>query len=178
MSHTMARSGNEMFLVDKSLDVSNSLLYKMATTESYLEALRVFKSRRLYANLRNDFVVPLGTAAFLPATLVEELRKKYKHMNGIVEVLASTGNKVDTQNNKCAENESYEVQMINGLDSLQWEKMIVGFDLTFGLLPMAHNKICSLSAGPRYPKFVTENFFRFNEGKYVMENASAWLTAE
>jgi hypothetical protein len=183
ISHTMYRSGNELFLLppEKSSDVTDTLLYKMATTGGFLEPLRQFKARRLYANLRNDFVVPLGTAAFIAADTVEGLRKKHQHTKGIVEVLHSSGNsQEDSQKETCSDKNtcSYVADMIRGLDSLQWEKMIVGFDLSYGLLPLAHNKICSLAPGPRHPSFVTDYLFRFNEGKHVMENASIWLTSD
>ena len=47
----------------------------MATNEEFLMPLRQFKQRRLYANLRRDSVVPLGTAAFLPKGQVKVLKE-------------------------------------------------------------------------------------------------------
>jgi len=45
--------------------IQDTLVYRMATTESFLAPLRVFQTRRAYANYANDFLVPLGTSAFM-----------------------------------------------------------------------------------------------------------------
>lgn len=109
-------------------------------------------------------MVPLGTAAFLPEALVDELREKNKHAKGIVEVLRSPDHVEEGAESKkasCSDSHSYRMEMIQGLDSLRWEKLIVGFDMSYGLIPLAHKKICSLAPGPRHPSFVTDYLFRF-----------------
>ena len=59
----------------------------MNTDEEYLQPLRSFKSRRLYAAIENDFMVPLPTAAVLDCREVENIRKEYKDKRGIVAVV-------------------------------------------------------------------------------------------
>jgi hypothetical protein len=78
----MSDSVQELMASDTS-----SLLYKMATEDEYLIPLKRFKERRLYANLKRDLVVPLGTAAFLPKVQVQFLRQKYQLQTGFVYVI-------------------------------------------------------------------------------------------
>ena len=69
---------------------NSSLIYKMATEDEFLIPLSRFHERRLYANLKRDFVVPLGTAAFLSKTQVQLLRKKYYKQSGFVYQINTT----------------------------------------------------------------------------------------
>jgi hypothetical protein len=50
----IADTGRDLFLTDE-----DPLLYTMSTDEEYLRPLRAFTSRKLYAALSNDFMVPL-----------------------------------------------------------------------------------------------------------------------
>ena len=61
--------------------------------------------------------------------------------------------------------------MITTLDSLGWEKVLVNFPRS--ILPLAHNKICALT---RSPTWLYHNVLGFDEGKFVMENATSWLS--
>ena len=66
----MGSTGKELFLFDDK-DKTQTLLYRMNTAEEYLAPLRLFKRRRLYANLDNDFMVSAYTGAFLaPETII------------------------------------------------------------------------------------------------------------
>jgi hypothetical protein len=60
--------------------------------------------------------------------------------------------------------------MIEKLDSVGWEKVVVNFPRS--VLPLAHNKICALS---RQPTWLYHRVLGFDEGAYVMENATSWL---
>lgn len=171
----LSNSGNELFYNEQQKDMSESLLYRMATTEEFLAPLRLFSARRLYANLKNDFVVPLGTAAFIASETVQELRKKYKDDTGIVTII-STPRESEVQ--PVESRNDYLESMIQHLNSCGWEKIVVHFPLTFGLFPFAHNKICALAPGPRYHPLITNTLLRFTDGEIVMDNATAWLTKE
>lgn len=75
---------------DGEREEESSLLYRMATAEEFLRPLRTFQKRRLYANLNGDFVVPLGTAAFLNAEMVQTLRERYAYQFGILTTIITT----------------------------------------------------------------------------------------
>lgn len=79
----LRNSGKEIFSLDAK-NPSESLYYTMATTPEFLDPIKAFKARRLYGNLNLDFVVPLGTAAFLPQSEVLRLRQLYRRTYGIV----------------------------------------------------------------------------------------------
>jgi hypothetical protein len=153
-----------MFAFDTPL-LSRSLLYRMATSEDFLLPLRAFKHRRLYANLHNDFVVPLGTAGIFSADEVTKLRRKYRATRGIVATLQQEPTSIlsssDLQTHDPLD------AMRAGLNSLGWEKTIVYFP---GLLPIAHNTICALNRKVYW--FLNEVFA---EGRFVMDHAAEWL---
>jgi hypothetical protein len=79
-------TGRDLFRTD---DTNYPLLFNMCTSEEYLGPLRKFKKRCLYAALENDFMVPLGTAAFLPEDKVRELRSKHTGKKGLLETLVT-----------------------------------------------------------------------------------------
>jgi hypothetical protein len=83
VAQTLFNTGREIFLMDQN-DLEDRLIFKMAISEEFLIPLKQFRERRLYANIDHDFVVPLGTAAFLTAKQVRNIRKKYKKQFGIV----------------------------------------------------------------------------------------------
>ena len=253
VSKTMLSSGRGVFGFDGDDNGGKTLLYQMATEEKFLIPLRSFSNRRLYANLQKDFVVPLGTAAFLHNDAVNDLRKSYGSQSGrnllvnqpsadvvtclhtlllshilpsltlshnfnpayasstsvslcvdisqfspsdvlpgIVSILR-TGNGVvvndlnTESDSSCEENNHHSSSqssssskqsthkdtntMITTLDSLGWEKVVVNFPRS--ILPLAHNKICALT---RSPTWLYHNVLGFNEGKFVMENATSWLS--
>ena len=164
---TMMNTGKDLMLNDApGRVVENSLLYGMATDSSFLLPLRAFKRRRLYANVDKDFAVPLATAAFLFPEVTEAARKRFANEYGIV----AEWTKSDTE----ALHESHEhvartptgsaiASMIRGLDSCDWEKVLVHFDT---LLPTAHNKISALQRGPQW----MSTMLGFSEGEYVMDH--------
>jgi hypothetical protein len=177
VSRTMFSTGRTVFSFDGDKG-SKTLLYQMATEEKFLSPLRSFTSRRLYANLQKDFVVPLGTAAFLHTDAVDELRGTHSRQAGIVSIIR-TGEAHRTRpthgthsDATCDVDETIPDldHMIARLDSLGWEKVVVNFPRS--ILPLAHNKICALTRSPRW---LYHNLLGFNEGQFVMENATSWI---
>ena len=169
VSRVMLSTGRDIFSIQDAEAAEESLLFRMATEDSFLSPLRSFTDRRLYANLNRDFVVPLGTAAFMANDLVKELRKEYQGETGIVSVLKIPPNS-NKNNRKYGGSNSQTDHMIGSLNDLGWDKVIVNFS---GLLPIAHNKICALT---REPKWLYDNILGFNVGQFVMQNASDWLS--
>jgi hypothetical protein len=137
-----------------------SLLFNMSTKAEFLQPLKLFHKRRLYANLNRDFVVPLATAAFLYDNQVDMLRSKFHSQYGIVERFHSNSTSYD---DRC-DSHSYKAKMIDGLNECLWEKVIVNFN---GIIPIAHNKICALY---RKPLWLYHNILGFNEGEFVMND--------
>jgi len=150
VAKSMQTTGEELFLLDsrKIADGNRSrgtdaLLFHMATDRQFLDPLRSFRRRRLFANLNADFVVPLGTAAFLSKSIVALYRQKYASSYGIVHVINSGA--VSPQSNESPSNYNRDdliAAMRAGLDSMQWEKVLVHFD---SVVPIAHNKIAAVT---------------------------------
>jgi len=142
VAKTMQNTGEELFILDGS--GPDALLYLMATDRQFLDPLRSFRRRRLFANLNADFVVPLGTAAFLSKPLVAQYRQLYSSNYGIVHVLNSDV----SQSSDSSETPSFGnrddliTAMRTGLDSMQWEKVLVHFA---SVVPIAHNKIAAIT---------------------------------
>jgi hypothetical protein len=190
VSYTIFSTGREIFAMDGETDSDSttgtgnpSLLYRMATEESFLNPLRSFASRRLYANLQRDFVVPLGTAAFISNEKVQQLRLRHRNVKGFVSRWNSTASATSGGTSSIEyENQGFEVKqqqtrstnsagdiMMKSLDTVGWEKIIVNFP---GILPSAHNKICALS---RKPEWLYSSVLGFDEGKFVMNDATEWI---
>lgn len=168
VAKTMGTTGRELFMLDDGgKSKEEPLLVRMATDEAFLSPLRQFSERRLYANLKHDFVVPLGTAAFLSKAEVVELRAKHGAQSGIVEVLTTE----PASPTSSSSSSTLLHRMKEGLDSLGWQKHIVHFP---GILPIAHNKIAALR---KDPEFLFTKILGTSEGDYVMEHAALWLTA-
>ena len=164
VASTMLRSGKHVFLADRENGkLSQSLLYKMATSDIYLNPLKAFSKRRLYANLVNDFVVPCEISSLLSHDECTNLRRKNQFTSGIVAVLS--------ENNRAAINSDIDSfhYMLSSLDNIGWSKVIVNFP---GVLPIAHNKICALQ---RFPLFFYDKLMGTSEGKHVMNDAAAFL---
>lgn len=176
VSKAMFSTGRDLFGITEDETGDESLLFQMATDESFLKPLRVFGARRLYANLRNDLVVPLGTAAFMNQQQVKKLRTEHEGNSGIVTVVKTPSEKMvigltSLPNTSFKNKNDHKTNiMIDQLDRLGWDKVIVNFS---GVLPIAHNKICALS---REPKWLYEDVLGFNAGQFVMKDASTWLS--
>lgn len=149
-------TGEELMLRDRE-----SLLRQMADPQSpFVQALRLFGKRGLYANLWGDFMVPFGTAAlesswgagvddegsaakFLKRTGIArvDLDVVHKRKNGIAAQLDSPSvAKVTSDSAELA----LEETMAESLNGCGWNKFAVGFRGTSTLFPFAHNKIAAL----------------------------------
>lgn len=158
VAKSMQTTGEELFLLDsrgvadgssssrsRSSSGTDALLFHMATDRQFLDPLRSFKRRRLFANLNADFVVPLGTAAFLSTSLVVLYRQRYASSYGIVHVLNSDAVSSQSSNNESPvtyNRDDLIAAMRAGLDSMQWEKVLVHFD---SVIPIAHNKLAAVT---------------------------------
>jgi len=58
------QTGIDLFLGDNSR-LEQTLVFKMGSDPKFLNPLKAFINRRMYANIVNDFLVPLGTAAVM-----------------------------------------------------------------------------------------------------------------
>jgi Putative serine esterase (DUF676) len=167
----MKTTGKDIFGFQEDNSNEEGLLFRMATEASFLAPLRSFSDRRLYGNLRRDLVVPLGTAAFMSKESVQELRKKYTAISGIVHVQKTPvhhdGDLYEGTHPR--NNEDRTTAMIDCLDNLGWEKIVVNFP---GYFALAHNQICALN---RRPKWLFGNLLGFADGEFVMDNACSWL---
>jgi hypothetical protein len=66
-ARTLSMSGRQIFLIDKFRDTGRPLLAVLADSNSiFIQALKAFKHRSLYANVVNDRSVPYHTASFSP----------------------------------------------------------------------------------------------------------------
>jgi hypothetical protein len=176
------QTGSDLYLngMDGNNDVSTSLLYQMATDASYLRPLARFHRRRIYANADRDFMVPLGTAAFLSTSNENSLMQLVDtKTSGVVKVLNSeecaseNGPGARTTAGKdSSQGDALDI-MIRHLDSLGWEKVIVSFP---GWLPFSHNKICALQKNV-WPSSLFAELFDFNEGAWLMDQAAEWIAS-
>eukprot|EP01040_Poterioochromonas_malhamensis_P004005 gene4005-4284_t len=181
VSSLFLQSGKDLFGTDKA-SFNQSLVYRLATDNSFLKPLQSFSRLRLYANVHLDFMVPLGTAAILPHKTVEEIRHKHRQHTGIVETLhpnnlhiSSSESMWDDKEQVCANGDKEEEvayrHMISSLNRLPWEKVLVRFS---GTLPNAHNKICAMT---KFGKPI-DQVLGYDEGQYVIDHAVEWITAK
>lgn len=159
-------SGRDLFASEEA-----SLLFKMGTESQWLDALLLFKKRRLYANLFRDSVVPVSTAAILSHAEGTQLRNRFKGKFGIVTIFNSTASTTSAES-ACRGGIGISAKIVPALDQIGWEKVIVNFA---GVYPLAHNKLCAMT---RWPSWLFEDLLGFKEGVFVMQNASDWLHQE
>lgn len=177
IAHVLQTSGKELFGTD-SMVLNESLIYQLATEEGYMDPLRAFEKRRLYANVALDFVVPLGTAALMDDQVVSAVRKTHKGQYGIVDIISSAAEEdmkyksqvpyMRHRNWHSADEEQHMQQMRQALNSVGWEKVLVRFK---GVAPNAHNKICALN---KYGS-VVDRLLGYHEGEFVMDHAADWF---
>lgn len=178
LSLPMLTTGKDLILNDAPHgDPRRSLLYSMAVSNSFLTPLRAFKRRQLYANLDKDFAVPLATAAFLGQDDVHRLREEHSKRFGIVDEFhserfsARDDNICPTDCHKHPIEASETEEMIKGLDSCGWEKIIVHFNTPW---PFAHNKISALRRGPKW----VSDVLGYSEGTFVMDHAAKCILCD
>eukprot|EP00445_Apocalathium_hangoei_P063440 CAMPEP_0204109966 /NCGR_PEP_ID=MMETSP0361-20130328/1611_1 /ASSEMBLY_ACC=CAM_ASM_000343 /TAXON_ID=268821 /ORGANISM="Scrippsiella Hangoei, Strain SHTV-5" /LENGTH=494 /DNA_ID=CAMNT_0051059813 /DNA_START=87 /DNA_END=1567 /DNA_ORIENTATION=+ len=159
----VGRTGEDLMLRDRAC-----LLERMAAEDGgFLEPLRAFNRRGLYANLWGDFMVPFGTAAFEPSwgsglldeqsvsTLLrrpgievvdrEVLERKSDGIALRWDVAASASDAASVRAMDDDDREAaQEVEMAANLERCGWSKFAVGFRSTGTFFPMAHNKLAAV----------------------------------
>jgi len=173
------QTGKELFLHDSDhepdqmspCDISQQpLIMKMALDEEFLQALRAFKSRRIYSNLRGDFMVSMRTAAIEPADFEANFppTKPHELFLGRNEGIIVTEQKnIPEENCRDIKQASHaEDVMALSLNKLEWSKVIVDFGAF--LIPSHHNKICAHSAN------IWTRYF-CSAGKNIMNNATDFI---
>lgn len=195
----MRATGKHLFITDGSA-CNDTLLFRMATEEQFLQPLRVFQRRRLLANLLRDFVVPLGTAAFLDTAAVQQLRDAYSAQHGIVTVLrtaagaapaadadayvkASAAVEIDGSTSEsipdaAALNETrpHPAGAVECKELMRRGLDSVGWEKLIvhfkGNVPLAHNQIAALT---KYSPLI-DRLLGFNEGQGLISDTARWLT--
>lgn len=177
VASTMSATGRDLFLNDfqSQNDFTSTLLYEMATKDEFLVPLNSFTDRQLYANLANDLMVPLGTAAFIPQDIIDDLKQSHNAIAGIVKRI-TVGKKLEelssatvcTLEDTTRSTLPFHLNMMDKLDECGWNKIIVNFP---GFLPLAHNKICALKKKPD----IISSLLGFHEGRFVMDDAAQWI---
>jgi hypothetical protein len=174
VARTMKQTGRDLFSIDASRSQRLNLLFRMATDLQFLLPLQAFATRRLYANLNLDLVVPLGTAAFLSRSEVDLYRAQFSSQSGFVKVINTTcadagGECASGTQEVCSSADEEALQLMRqSLDRLGWEKFLVHFK---GFIPLAHNKIAALT---KYSDTL-DALLGFTEGQFVMDAAAEWL---
>ena len=175
------QTGIDLFLDDEGMDqIENTLVFRMATAEGFLAPLRFFRTRRCYANYANDFLVPVGTAAFLTSTEKKDLETQISARGPLPNapsIIATL--RVPPQGVSPAQEEDSPHPMDRAaasINALGWEKVLVYFP---DWLPLSHNKICALDA-PNDPLryFVAATLSNSQEGKFVMEHLAMHLSSD
>jgi len=167
VSRLFFATGRDIFSFDAEAR-EDTILYKMATQEKFVGSLAAFQTRRLLANLDNDFMVPLQTAAFISSTERDSLRKMSRNIKepkivAKITIPQHAKKKIGEQSSKA------EDTMRESLDGLGWTKVIAYFPST---LPLAHNKICCLR---KNPSFLYDDLLGFRQGQFVMEETADYL---
>lgn len=177
VGYIIGDTGLDLFLMDSRKE----LIYDMNTAEEYLQPLRAFKYRRLYAAIVNDFMVPLRTAAFVGDEEAEDIRAAFSDLRGIVGVIDGVFSQSEEKDavsisTDCSmsiphDSKSKMVQMRESLNSLGWSKVFVNFG---GFLPLAHLQIC---ANERWPSWVTSPM-GVDAGQEVMIDGARFLSQD
>mmetsp|Transcript_43324 Transcript_43324/g.115904 ORF Transcript_43324/g.115904 Transcript_43324/m.115904 type:complete len:258 (-) Transcript_43324:143-916(-) len=183
----LGQTGSDLFLrpTKGAPKGEHPLLVQMATRPCFLRPLRAFSHRRAYANLENDFMVPIGSGVFHRADtarsgwglftrdLSDDFAARATKLN--------TGNEVECElvvparpepaggdapppHDPQAGKDWMEGAMAEGLDSVGWSK--IGMRFTGITLPLAHNLMCMRDGKPpRVPRWLCV------EASGVMEHA-------
>mmetsp|Transcript_8450 Transcript_8450/g.11000 ORF Transcript_8450/g.11000 Transcript_8450/m.11000 type:complete len:480 (-) Transcript_8450:331-1770(-) len=191
----VGQTGKDLFLRDSKTD---PLLLKMASTPEFLGPLLQFQRRRAYANVKGDFMVPFGTAAFAPTggsfdeIVLPSNPSQQRSLNLVP--FKRRGNfapfgrrqkekiiweyrtkrsfdykrQVPEVGDIGRKGRNLEVVMAENLDSCGWSKVGVDFG---GLLPFSHNMICALSRNQMTTKI-------FKTGQPVMDHAAEYILSE
>uniref|UniRef100_A0A7N0TIH9 DUF676 domain-containing protein n=1 Tax=Kalanchoe fedtschenkoi TaxID=63787 RepID=A0A7N0TIH9_KALFE len=148
-SGILGRTGKHLFLTDKAAGRPPLLVRMVNDCEDlkFFSALKSFKRRVLYANIRSDNVVGWRTSSIrrpneLPERQQLSRNPKYRHIMHIELAKPPSDKEVIPveSNAKRPKTASMEEEMIRGLTKLSWERIDVKFN---GILQriLAHNTI-------------------------------------
>jgi hypothetical protein len=157
----LGRSIQELLLADGRQPGSTPLLLRMGTEEAFLAPLRAFRSRHVYANAINDFLVAYETAAIAldglpsrkallaagrsngnkPRVLFTQTRPPLGASPAADVASPSAGRSSGPPHSV----RGWQAAMARGLASMSWIETTVAFP---GLLPLAHNRIVALRRDP------------------------------
>ena len=184
------RTASDLLLRRTDADPHRPLLVEMADPDSrYGVALRSFQRRRLYANLRGDFMVPFGTAAIETGgwaagvgdgRLVARFAARRDVVFRDVEVCGGRADGIGVvceqrqeRAEEGAEGAEWEEEMRAGLSAVAWDKVGVSFRAAGTLTPLAHNKLPALRREGWRRAF--EWVEQAQEGVPVMEDAARFV---
>ena len=194
------QTADDLLLRDVGGEDGQPVLMTMASAGSpYIRALRAFRQRRAYANVRGDFMVPFGTAAFedpdvwgagcFDASRVAEFARRGSGQISFADPAVLDGsadgigairdvpgrtdeNMVAPTHNDGREGRE-EARMRRELESCGWTKVGVSFRTAGTFSPVAHNRLAALRrAGWRRVFAWIE---RAHEGRPVMEHCAQFL---
>jgi len=181
-----------------------SLLYRMATKPEFLNPLRAFEQRRLFANLNLDFMVPLGTAAFLSDEEVANYRSLYSSQeSGVVatvhteqQPLPSPQSQSQSQIFHHSDSDKHQQQCSDDADTKKGEcnvttssiltKALLKEAMRAGLDSCGWQKVIvnfsgfiplahnKIAALTKYTEAL-DRLLGFTEGRFVMDEAAEWL---
>ncbi len=176
------QTGKELVLHDHP-EIEHALLYQMATNELYLTPLRRFHHKRIYANIVNDGVVPLGTGAILDDDEVDHYRQQISSNTpqGVQFVLTHRLHHPDQYHfhSKYPLRYTHTIQltqMMQGLNSVGWEKHLVYFPpnlLPFPLAPSAHNRVLAVTKCHE----PIDGWLGFSQGQFLVNDMIQWIIA-
>lgn len=192
----LGQTGNDLFLRPPGPAASNDegskgpLLLRMTQEDSFMAPLAAFKHRRAYGNVKEDLLVPLGTALFSPQSVIgkhwafkerivvpdpetNHATLEIYHLPAVEEegdaagrgrtaMGMLTGVLMSGSGGKGEGVDWMEQAMARRLDGLGWQKIAVEFRFPF---LQAHNKICALSRNG-----VTKYLYR--QGRGVVDHAA------
>ena len=184
-----ATASGRRISAQSSHSIKQTLLYSMATDEAFLAPLRLFRKRRVYANLVGDFMVQLRTAAIM--TREEEARVLAVFKNRVV-LNPSIACILDTEDARTAPlvhpsssltdpiregttgtgmDDNELDPLIHSLNSLGLSKVLVYFP---DKLPVNHNKICCLESSNPLKKAVAFQS-KVEDGEFVMNHLASFV---
>lgn len=184
----LGQTGNDLFLRPTDPGETAPLLLRMTLDDKYMAPLAAFKHRRAYGNVKEDLLVPYGTALFTPLSVVGDhwsFKEKLvvpdpetahatleiyhlppvttvEEEEGGVTFGTVAGALMSNGDGGDKGGDWMEHMMAQRLDGVGWEKIAVSFH--FPLL-QAHNKICALSRNPVLA-------YLYRQGRGVMDHCA------
>jgi hypothetical protein len=186
----LGKTGDDLFIRPES-GGEGPLLLRMTQEEVFMAPLKAFKHRRAYGNVKEDLLVPMGTALFTPLSVVGDhwafketvvvpdpetahATLEIYHLPPLsrdAEEKMSFGGTLSgalMSSGDGGGGDWMEHMMARRLDAAGWEKIAVSFRFPF---LQAHNKICALSRNR-----LTAHLYR--QGRGVMAHCAQTLVVD